>query len=48
VDYRSGIRLTPIPTERCPTAAIQWLEGDQFQPVEKPEPAVRMAGAGFH
>jgi len=47
VDYRSGITLTPVPTQRCPTAAIQWLEGDQFQPVERPEPAVRAAGAGI-
>lgn len=30
IDYASGLRATANATTRCPTGAIQWLEGDQF------------------
>jgi len=31
IHFESGLPITPKPTLRCPTGAIQWLEGDQFQ-----------------
>ncbi len=31
VDYGAGGPATPEATFRCPTAAIQWLEGNQFE-----------------
>ena len=31
IDYDSGLPVTPVATSRCPTGAIQWLEGDQFK-----------------
>lgn len=30
IDYKSGAAVTPKATERCPTNAILWLEGNQF------------------
>jgi ferredoxin len=30
IHYESGLPITPKPTLRCPTGAIQWVEGDQF------------------
>jgi len=30
IHYESGLPVTPVATNRCPTGAIQWLEGDQF------------------
>jgi Fe-S-cluster-containing hydrogenase component 2 len=38
VDYAGGGPATPAVTSRCPTAAILWVEKDQFQP---PKPAPR-------
>jgi electron transport complex protein RnfB len=31
IDYSSGAAVTPKATERCPTGAILWLEGNQFE-----------------
>ncbi|MDH5785393.1 MAG: RnfABCDGE type electron transport complex subunit B [Chromatiales bacterium] len=30
IHYESGLPVTPKATSRCPTGAIQWLEGGQF------------------
>jgi ferredoxin len=30
IHYESGLPVTPKATSRCPTNAIQWLEGGQF------------------
>ncbi|WP_241085334.1 RnfABCDGE type electron transport complex subunit B [Candidatus Vondammii sp. HM_W22] len=30
IHYESGLPVTPAAINRCPTGAIQWLEGDQF------------------
>jgi len=30
IDYTAGLPVTPVATQRCPTGAIQWLEGNQF------------------
>ncbi|MCP3868123.1 MAG: RnfABCDGE type electron transport complex subunit B [Gammaproteobacteria bacterium] len=30
IDYRSQLPVTPDATRRCPTGAIQWIEGNQF------------------
>jgi Na+-translocating ferredoxin:NAD+ oxidoreductase RNF subunit RnfB len=31
IDYDSGLPVTHAPTARCPTGAIQWLDGNQFE-----------------
>jgi Na+-translocating ferredoxin:NAD+ oxidoreductase RNF subunit RnfB len=31
IDYSSGLPVTAAATARCPTGAIQWLEGNQFE-----------------
>lgn len=33
IDRESGIAETPDATVRCPTGAIRWVAGEQFQPV---------------
>ena len=38
VDYAAGGPAKPDATFRCPTGAIQWLEGEQF-PEHRPRPA---------
>jgi Na+-translocating ferredoxin:NAD+ oxidoreductase RNF subunit RnfB len=38
VDYEQYARATPAATARCPTGAIVWLEGAQFQPLRHSEP----------
>jgi Na+-translocating ferredoxin:NAD+ oxidoreductase RNF subunit RnfB len=42
VDYGKGGPAVPEATYRCPTGAIQWVEGEQFQPATVP------AGGGQH
>ena len=34
IDVASGLAATPAAVSRCPTGAIQWLEGQQFQEQE--------------
>jgi electron transport complex protein RnfB len=34
IHYESGLPVTPEPASRCPTSAIQWLEGAQFNEEE--------------
>ena len=31
IDYEVGLPITVAATKRCPTGAIQWLEGNQFE-----------------
>jgi Na+-translocating ferredoxin:NAD+ oxidoreductase RNF subunit RnfB len=33
VDYSAGGPATSVVTQRCPTGAIQWVEGEQFVPL---------------
>lgn len=45
IDYAAGGPAQPEATYRCPTGAIRWLTGSQFQPLgEPPPPAVRVHG----
>ncbi len=34
IHYESGLPVTPEPASRCPTAAIQWVDGAQFNEEE--------------
>jgi electron transport complex protein RnfB len=36
IHYELGLPVTPRATARCPTGAIQWLEGGQFNEEESP------------
>jgi electron transport complex protein RnfB len=36
IHYELGLPVTPRATARCPTSAIQWLEGGQFNEEESP------------
>jgi electron transport complex protein RnfB len=36
IHYELGLPVTPKATVRCPTSAIQWLEGGQFNEEESP------------
>ncbi|GAB6041121.1 RnfABCDGE type electron transport complex subunit B [Endothiovibrio diazotrophicus] len=31
IDYEGGLPVTSVATHRCPTGAIQWLDGNQFE-----------------
>lgn len=39
VDYGAGGPALPEATSRCPTGAIQWVEGNQFSEHDRPVPA---------
>jgi Na+-translocating ferredoxin:NAD+ oxidoreductase RNF subunit RnfB len=44
VDYSKGGPARPEATHRCPTGAIQWVVGRQFQTLEEPAAAGRQHG----
>lgn len=40
IHYDRGVLPTPAATFRCPTGAIQWIEGEQFEEDEREDPQV--------
>jgi Na+-translocating ferredoxin:NAD+ oxidoreductase RNF subunit RnfB len=36
IDYEKNEQLSPLPCRRCPTSAIVWVDGAQFQEDKKP------------
>lgn len=40
IHYDRGVDPTPAATFRCPTGAIQWVEGEQFREDEREDPQV--------
>lgn len=48
IHYESGLPVSPRATSRCPTRAIQWLEGNQFQDQDESQTESQKRYAQLH